>query len=100
MGHIEFLSENLARYGSVYYFDSELIRDIVEDPYVVIADDPGDLDSRIGKFGELAEEADKAAWNHIAVFEPVVEDVSEKTYLLCVLPNVFKKVHDPALRLF
>lgn len=52
--------------------------EIVEHPEIVIAGKEMHLDTFVGQFGNFPQNASETAWNNPAVFEPEVEDITEK----------------------
>lgn len=78
VGKIEFLAVDSNSLGSVDNAESNFGRKIVENPDVMVADEPCNLHTRIGKFGEGAEEADVAAGDYRAVLVPIIENVAQE----------------------
>ena len=78
MFHHEYPSVNLAAQDSVGNGQSDLFRQIVKNPDVVIAFEPYNFGSLIGKLCQRSEEAYIAAWHHRAVFVPIIQYVAEK----------------------
>ena len=58
--------------------ETNLFLQVVEEPHVVVADEVVELDACVGEFGHLAQQADVAFGDNVAVGEPKVEDVAEE----------------------
>ena len=73
---------------------ADLVAQVIEEPHVVVAGDPGDFHARVGKFGEFTQETDVAAGHDILVFIPIVQDVAQQKQLGgIVLDAVQKAAH-------
>ena len=78
MSHEYFLSENLINERTINNTDTKFVGNIIENPNVVVAYKPGYLDAGIGKFGKFAEEAHKTARHDIAIFIPIIENITKQ----------------------
>ena len=77
VGEKEAAAHNLA-HGISVDFHAYFIAQIVEQPYVVVADEPVYFHATVGQAGKSAKEPDIAARHDGAVFIPIVEDVAEE----------------------
>lgn len=66
---------------SVKHREADLVAQVVKQPHVVVAGDPGDFHARVGQLGQLAQEADVATGDDILVLIPVVKDVAQQEQL-------------------
>lgn len=76
MCHKNFLSVDFFHYTSIYHPHSKLIWNIVENPNVMVANEPCYLDAEIRELSEFSKKAHKTPWNHKAIFIPIVEDIT------------------------
>lgn len=60
------------------YDDTQFGGQVVENPNVVVADEPVYFDTAVGEFGDFSEKAGEAARHRIFVFVPVVEHVAKQ----------------------
>lgn len=94
MCHKEIMAVYAFRKASVHDPDAYFRRKIIEDPDVMVADEPDDLYSGIGKFGQFSEEPHESPGHDIAVFIPVIENVTEKINGIgIVLDGIEKAYH-------
>ena len=75
----------------------QLIAQVVEQPHIVIAGDPRELHASISELGELAQETDVAAGNHILVLVPIVQDVAQQVELGRIVLDTIQKTAHAAL---
>lgn len=99
MGKIERLPAKPLYNRTVYNLYAEFRRQIVVDPYIVVALHPYYPYARIGKLGKLAEKAHKSFRHHVAVFIPIVEYVAKKVYGVGIMLDAVEKGNNPPLRL-
>ena len=78
VGEEEAFAVNLDDAFAVDGFDAYFGWQVVEDPDIVVADEPGHFDAVVDHGCELAEEAGETAGHDIAVLIPVVEDVAQE----------------------
>ena len=97
VGEEEFLAHNLAHGISVDYFHAYFVAQVVEHPYVVVADEPMDFYASVGQAGKSAKEPDIATRHDGAVFIPIVEDVAEEVDFGGGAGYGVEEAHDAAL---
>lgn len=78
MGYDESLAADFFLKDAVDHTDAKLGGKIVENPNVVIANEPGDFDAGIGKVGNGAEKTDKTAGNDMAILKPIVKNIAHE----------------------
>ena len=88
---------NLRDHHAVVNFQAYFLREIIKNPYVVIALEPYYLHALVGKPCELSEKACKPSWHHIAIFPPVVEYVAKQKYSPGCRLDRAQKLHHHAL---
>lgn len=73
--------------GRIKHSQADLAAEIVEQPYIVVANHPEDLHTAVGKFGQHPKEAHEAAWHHRAILIPVVKNVAKEIQGTGILPD-------------
>lgn len=100
MFHEEGVSVEFADQGSVDNLHSYFVAQVVEEPDIVIAFEPGYFNSAVGETGECSEEAYEASRHHVAILIPIVEYVAEEENLACGGCDGFEPSDDfPFMRL-
>ena len=93
----ETLPGDLPHDGLAVHDDPGLLRHIVEDPHVVVADEQVHRYAPVGEFGELAQQPHVAPWYGTLVFEPEVEQVAQQHDLRSVLGGFVEEGADAFL---
>ena len=66
-------------------FHAYLVAQIVEEPDVMVADEPDDFDAHVRHTSQLSEKAYVSARDDSAIFEPIVQDVAHHIERFAVL---------------
>ena len=85
-------SVNLNGPAAIDNIYSQFIRDIIKDPDVVVSDEPCEAYSCIGEFCQFPEETTISAGYDIAVFVPIIKNVTEQVYGFCIIFYGIKEV--------
>ena len=93
----EAMSADIGSDGAIDDVDANLVAQVVKEPDVVIADEPGDAHALVSEAGEGAEEAHISSGHHGAVLIPIVEDVSYEVKLVGIIGNGVEPCHYAAL---
>ena len=93
------LAAELHHHRVVVHDGPHLLRQVVEHPHVVVADEEMDLHPLVGQLGQLAQQPHMPAGHEVAVGEPEVEDVAQQHQLLAVGLNLVQQTAEQQLAL-
>ena len=97
MSEIELLALQLGHQRLMMHDGTCLLRDIVEDPDIVIAREPMHLDATVGHLAYLAKETGEATRHDMLVFEPIVDDIAKQIELVAIVDDAVEKTHNTPL---
>jgi len=97
VGEIELLPADLFYDMTVNHGDAQFRRQIIENPDIMVADNPCYFYAGVSQLGDLPEESDESFRHYVFVFEPVIEDITEEEDLLCIGSYFVKKPADDFL---
>ena len=98
MRHIEEMSVYFLHQSAIHHLYTKLRGQIVEDPDIMVTDEPYYTHPAVGEFGKLAEESDKTAGHHIPVLVPIIKDVAQKVDGMGVILYRVEKIDHSQLR--
>lgn len=78
VAHEKALAHDGGGFRAVDYPHADFVAQVIEQPDVVVADEPCYFNPIVGHSGQSAEEACESTWHHGSIFVPIVEDVSEQ----------------------
>ena len=96
VAHEKSFSHDCGDLRAVDYPHADFIAQVIEQPYVVVADEPCDFNAFVGHAGQGAEEPGESPWHYCAVFIPIIEYVSEQIQFRGLGTYGIEETHDPA----
>ena len=79
---------------SVVYGNTQFVREVVENPNVVIPDKPMYIYPAVAQFGQFTEESGKPPGYHVAIFIPIVQNIPQQIQRTGIVLDTVEPSHN------
>lgn len=97
MSQIELPALQADHLGRVMNDCTGLAPEIIEDPNIVIARKPMDLNAAICHLAQLTQETRETSWHHVAILKPIVDHIAHQIEPLTIVHYRIEEAHHPPL---